>query len=197
MNAGTGANNSLEIEVLPGLAVGSTIKGNVSLSAHGNSTSVLIGGSGIPFGMDGGLTVNLSGSQGFCGVSLAGLTSIGNSSPTGRIVILGGSEIDRIDIDPGGVFGLGSSFKSAVSINTGAGNDTVRINGSAFGLTSFFSTVSVNQGAGDDSLELGLTGLVAFFKPATFNGGATDLNNTFQTNLLNLLGIPKFIHYHP
>jgi hypothetical protein len=199
MNAGSGSNNSLEIEVLPGLGVGSTIKGNVSMLAHGKSTSVLVGSSGVPLEIDGGLTVNLSGSQGFCGVSLAGLTSVGNSSLAGRIIIIGGSEIDSLDIDNGGAFAVGSTFKGAVSISTGAGNDTVRING-GLASTTFLSTVSVNQGAGDDSLEIANKGFVAFHKTATFNGGATDVNNTILENLAFLLGspvLPKLIHYHP
>src|SRR5262249_19825943 len=94
----------------------------------------------------------------------------------------------------------GSNFHGAVSINTGAGNDTIQINGAGAAATSFLVGITVNQGTGDDSLELGNTGPIKFFKVATFRGGATgDVNNTLLDTPTTTSGAsvpPTLTNYH-
>ena len=175
-----------------------TIRGNVSITTAGTgNVEIDVADGGTPLAILGGLTVNASAATGSVIVHEGSLATVGNASATGGIHITTGAGRDDVEIDESG---SGSTFNGALFISTGTGDDTVAFNDNAGSATFLFAAVSVNEGAGNDSLQLGIDGPVNFFKTATFSGGATDVDNTFSEVLANVGGgvvLPTLIHYHP
>jgi uncharacterized protein YxjI len=92
-------------------------------------------------------------------------------SVSGTTAITTGNGVDLVEI-------MDSSFAKAVTVKTGANNDTVFIEVDADGsptTTTFSGTVNVNLGAGDDRLDVGKDAnnkAVFTTAPVKFNGGA-------------------------
>ncbi len=107
---------------------------------------------------------------------------------TGNVSITTGAGNDIVEIASNSAFGSTSvtTLERAVVINTGNGNDTVRLRASAgfwnsFGATTFNGTVAINTGGGEDSVQLSgeagfdsSYGLLTFNRAVTINTGNDD-----------------------
>jgi hypothetical protein len=161
-----------------------TITGNLSvINASGNDV-LSVGGN--TFAVTGAMTVNHGGGGNTTTIAanisndVGALSLVSADGPDSFIgvrlaVALGtvvntGDGADLVNFD-------NSTFNGAVTINTGAGQDTILIerNPSTNVSTTFRAPVTINTGSGDDSLGIGLDAddrAIFQLGPITFNGGA-------------------------
>ena len=110
---------------------------------------------------DGTYTINIGGETSFGG-TFTGSTDSNTYSQSVRISI--GSGDDAINIDKGAVL-------KAATINTGDGNDNVKLNGELQDIHGFrLSASSIDLGSGDDTLHIGKDAIMG--SGTTIQGGA-------------------------
>ena len=110
---------------------------------------------------DGADTINIGGETSFGG-TFTGSTDSNTYSQSVRISI--GSGDDAINIDKGAVL-------KAATINTGDGNDNVKLNGELQDTPDYWhSTSSIDLGSGDDTLHIGKDAIMG--SGTTIQGGA-------------------------
>jgi hypothetical protein len=152
-----------------------------SLLIHGSLTgqdTINLGGAGT--GLRVGMNVAVTTGSG------AATIAINDLSVAGATAIATGAGADTVTID-GSSGALGSNFNGSFAVRTGDGADSVSINsGSATGATTTFrSAVAVGLGPGNDTLSLATAGKVRFLTPVSmpvlFNGGLGTNTRTVDT----------------
>jgi hypothetical protein len=151
-----------------GSSASSTTAGSVTLSGSGAGDGAFVAASQI----NGLLSVSLTGT----GTNSISVDTVAVSGDTTLTATKGTANIEIDSNNPGSVFG------GKVTITTGGGADSLLINSrTGIGTTTFDQAVSANLGAGNDSLQLALSGQVAFLGTATFNGGTGTNSDTINS----------------
>ena len=123
---------------------------------------------------DGTYTINIGGETSFGG-TFTGSTDSNTYSQSVRISI--GSGDDAINIDKGAVL-------KAATINTGDGNDNVKLNGELQDIHGFrLSASSIDLGSGDDTLHIGKDAIM---------GSGTTIQGGAGTDTLDIAGNIEF-----
>ena len=203
-NGQLGPANTLSIGEAAPDAEPAVITGNLTVKGGDQNDVVVLAATTV----DGNVTASLGGSNGGAVADAFAATVStfnGNVSVTdhGQLTavfanssVLRGLSIDTSASVQNTVVAIdGSTFKGAVNITTGAGNDTVLVEtlGAPGVATEFFGAVSIKMGAGNDAIALGGADQVIFFASALFEGG-TGTNTLAPTNVQFLGSNPVIKH---